>query len=61
MYTPVWTQLLKDAKAGGATPVDGLEMFVGQALEQFRHFTGGQEPPAALMEQTVVEAMGVKR
>lgn len=61
VYTPVWTQLLKDAKAGGATPVDGLEMFVGQALEQFRHFTAGQEPPAALMEQTVVEAMGVKR
>ncbi|GFR49320.1 hypothetical protein Agub_g11346, partial [Astrephomene gubernaculifera] len=40
VYTPLHTRLLRDAAAGGATPVDGLQMFVGQALEQFRLFTG---------------------
>ncbi len=57
MYNPLWTRLLRDARDGGATPVDGLQMFVGQALEQFRFFTG-QEPPAHLMEQTVLDSMG---
>ncbi|PNW80154.1 hypothetical protein CHLRE_08g380201v5 [Chlamydomonas reinhardtii] len=61
VYNPLWTRLLLDAKAGGATPVDGLQMFVGQALEQFRLFTGGSEPPAELMERTVEESMGVKK
>ncbi|GIL79626.1 hypothetical protein Vretifemale_8933 [Volvox reticuliferus] len=58
VYNPLWTRLLLDARAGGATPVDGLQMFVGQALEQFRLFTGGAEPPAELMEQTVLDSMG---
>ncbi|KAG2452420.1 hypothetical protein HYH02_002663 [Chlamydomonas schloesseri] len=61
VYNPLWTRLLLDARAGGAVPVDGLQMFVGQALEQFRHFTGGVEPPAELMERTVEESMGVKK
>jgi shikimate 5-dehydrogenase len=52
VYNPLWTRLLLDAKERGAVPVDGLQMFVGQALEQFRLFTG-QEPPAQLMEDTV--------
>ncbi|KAG2426447.1 hypothetical protein HXX76_011678 [Chlamydomonas incerta] len=60
VYNPLWTRLLLDARAGGATPVDGLQMFVGQALEQFRLFTGA-EPPAELMERTVEESMGVKK
>ncbi|GLI68149.1 hypothetical protein VaNZ11_012486 [Volvox africanus] len=58
VYNPLWTRLLLDARAGGATPVDGLQMFVGQALEQFRLFTGGVEPPAELMERTVLDSMG---
>ncbi|KAG2496617.1 hypothetical protein HYH03_005438 [Edaphochlamys debaryana] len=60
VYNPLWTQLLLDAKAAGCTPVDGLQMFVGQALEQFRHFTG-QEPPADLMERTVLDSMQAKK
>ncbi|EFJ45882.1 hypothetical protein VOLCADRAFT_82062 [Volvox carteri f. nagariensis] len=59
VYNPLWTRLLQDARAGGAVPVDGLQMFVGQALEQFRLFTGGLEPPAALMEKTVMDNLGV--
>ncbi|GLC40828.1 hypothetical protein PLESTF_001042000 [Pleodorina starrii] len=58
VYNPLWTRLLRDARDGGATPVDGLQMFVGQALEQFRFFTDGSEPPAELMERTVLDSMG---
>jgi shikimate 5-dehydrogenase len=32
--------LLREAKAAGAVPVSGLEMFVGQAAAQFTLFTG---------------------
>jgi shikimate 5-dehydrogenase len=34
------TRLLREAKAAGAVPVSGLEMFVGQAAAQFTLFTG---------------------
>lgn len=42
VYTPMETQLLKNARAEGATPVSGVEMFVGQAADQFELFTGGE-------------------
>jgi shikimate 5-dehydrogenase len=29
-------------------------MFVGQAVEQFRLFTGGVEPPVAVMEAALL-------
>lgn len=40
VYTPKMTRLLKDAEASGAIVVSGLEMFIGQAYEQFERFTG---------------------
>lgn len=54
VYTPRRTQLLTDAAARGARVVEGLEMFLGQALVQFELFTGHQ-PPEQIMRQ-VVEA-----
>ena len=42
VYTPRWTKLLTDAKAAGCEVVDGLQMFVGQAVDQFSLFTGAQ-------------------
>eukprot|EP00197_Chlamydomonas_leiostraca_P004102 CAMPEP_0202872118 /NCGR_PEP_ID=MMETSP1391-20130828/20452_1 /ASSEMBLY_ACC=CAM_ASM_000867 /TAXON_ID=1034604 /ORGANISM="Chlamydomonas leiostraca, Strain SAG 11-49" /LENGTH=542 /DNA_ID=CAMNT_0049553083 /DNA_START=98 /DNA_END=1726 /DNA_ORIENTATION=+ len=60
VYTPVWTQLLLDAKAGGCQVVDGLQMFVGQAVLQFQHFTGKQAP-TELMQSTLVNALGLKK
>ena len=36
--------------------VSGLEMFVGQAAEQFRLFTGLQ-PPVDLMRQVVLDSL----
>ncbi|KGN62101.1 bifunctional 3-dehydroquinate dehydratase/shikimate dehydrogenase, chloroplastic [Cucumis sativus] len=44
VYTPVMTRLLKDAEASGAKIVTGLEMFVGQAYEQYERFTGMPAP-----------------
>ena len=41
VYTPRNTRLLKEAAEVGATVVSGVEMFVRQALGQFRLFTGG--------------------
>lgn len=57
VYTPLWTRLLLDAKAAGCTPVDGLQMFVGQAIDQFVMFTGGKPAPAQLMAKTVEDSM----
>lgn len=37
--------------------VDGLQMFVGQAADQFRLFTGGAEPPVQLMQKTLADAI----
>ncbi|GJQ20502.1 MAG: shikimate dehydrogenase (NADP(+)) [Bacteroidia bacterium] len=40
IYTPAETALLKAAKEAGATAVGGLEMFLQQAAESFRLWTG---------------------
>ena len=40
VYTPLETRLLKEAREVGSTIVSGLEMFIGQAAEQFELFTG---------------------
>lgn len=37
--------------------VDGLQMFVGQAVRQFELFTG-QPAPAELMQAILVKALG---
>ncbi|XP_043720623.1 bifunctional 3-dehydroquinate dehydratase/shikimate dehydrogenase, chloroplastic-like [Telopea speciosissima] len=39
VYTPKMTRLLREAKESGATIVSGLEMFIGQAYEQYERFT----------------------
>ncbi|MGC4066566.1 MAG: shikimate dehydrogenase [Polyangiaceae bacterium] len=44
VYTPRKTRLLRDAETVGARTVCGLEMFLGQALVQFRLFTGCEPP-----------------
>lgn len=54
VYTPRDTRLLRDAVAAGCLIADGVAMFVGQAVEQFKLFTGSQQPPVQLMEDVVV-------
>ena len=50
----IW--LRQEAKAACCVTVSGLEMFVGQAAEQFRLFTGLQ-PPVDLMRQVVLDSL----
>ena len=40
VYTPKITRLLRESEESGAIIVTGLEMFIGQAFEQFERFTG---------------------
>ena len=56
VYTPVDTKLLKDAEEMGCLTVDGLQMFVGQAADQFHHFTG-IAAPVSLMTETLANAL----
>ncbi|MEO6725142.1 MAG: shikimate dehydrogenase [Blastocatellia bacterium] len=52
IYTPEETLLLRDAKATGCQTLGGLAMLVGQAVEQFRLWTG-LEPPIGVMWQAL--------
>jgi len=40
VYNPFQTRLLREARQAGARTVDGVSMFVNQAAEQFKLFTG---------------------
>ncbi|KAA8527502.1 hypothetical protein F0562_034783 [Nyssa sinensis] len=44
VYTPKITRLLREAEEAGAKIVTGMEMFIGQAYEQFERFTGLPAP-----------------
>ncbi|KAJ8767531.1 hypothetical protein K2173_017600 [Erythroxylum novogranatense] len=44
VYTPKITRLLREAEESGAAIVSGLEMFIGQAYEQFESFTNLPAP-----------------
>ncbi len=54
VYNPLETQLLAEAKARGCQTIDGLAMFVGQAMAQFKLFTGC-EGNAELMRSIVCD------
>jgi len=54
VYNPVQTLLLKQAKQKRLKTIDGLSMFINQALAQFRLFTG-QTANADLMRRTVCQ------
>jgi shikimate 5-dehydrogenase len=50
VYNPANTKLLCAAAAAGCATIGGLEMLVGQAIEQFEWWTG-VEAPADVMRQ----------
>lgn len=52
VYNPSETLLLKQAKQAGAKTVAGTEMFINQAIEQFKHFTN-QEPDKETMAKQI--------
>lgn len=44
VYNPLHTQLLKDAQAAGCRTIQGIEMFLHQAIGQFELWTGQPAP-----------------
>jgi len=57
VYTPLETRLLADARARGLKVISGVEMFINQAVLQFRHFTG-VDAPVEVMRRVVMERLG---
>lgn len=57
VYTPRRTRLLRDAAERGCRTVEGLEMFLGQALVQFQLWTG-QPAPKEVMRAVIEERLG---
>jgi 3-dehydroquinate dehydratase/shikimate dehydrogenase len=51
VYNPLETKLLKEAAEKGAVTISGVEMFIRQALLQYKHFTGND--PAGEVERTM--------
>lgn len=58
VYNPLETRMLRDAKEAGCVTVSGLEMFVRQAAEQFRHWFPDVEVPVERMREVVLEKLG---
>lgn len=56
VYTPIETLLLREAAAAGCKTVSGLEMFVGQAAQQYELFNSSQAP-VELLRQAVLQSM----
>lgn len=54
VYNPRRTRLLRDAAAAGCRVVEGMEMFLGQAMVQFELWTG--KPAPAEIMRAVIEA-----
>ncbi|XP_042512950.1 bifunctional 3-dehydroquinate dehydratase/shikimate dehydrogenase, chloroplastic-like isoform X2 [Macadamia integrifolia] len=50
VYTPKMTRLLREAEESGAIIVSGLEMFIGQAYEQYERFTNLPAPKELFRE-----------
>jgi shikimate dehydrogenase len=56
VYTPLETKLLADARSRGLKAISGVEMFINQAVLQFRHFTG-VDAPVEIMRRVVMERL----
>lgn len=56
VYNPKMTRLIREAKAAGCTIIRGYKMFLLQAAEQFKLFTG-HEAPLHNMEKVLLKAL----
>ena len=57
VYTPPHTRFLQDAQAAGAAIVNGAEMFIRQAMAQYRIYID-KEPDEPTMRKTVFDRLG---
>ena len=60
VYNPLETRLLRQARQAGARTIDGLGMLVWQGVLAFELWTG-QTPPADLMREAALDALGIRR
>ncbi len=56
VYNPSETRFLREARNAGCETLGGLPMFVAQAAEQFRLWTG-REAPVEVMQSAAMEAL----
>jgi len=56
VYSPLETRLLTDAKAAGATTIDGAWMLLFQGVEAFEQWTG-REAPVDVMDHALRDAL----
>ncbi|MHC4441842.1 MAG: shikimate dehydrogenase [Planctomycetota bacterium] len=56
VYNPIETHLLHEARRQGCKTVDGVSMFVNQAVAQFERWTG-QKAPVEIMRQVVIDRL----
>ena len=60
VYNPRQTLLLKQAADRSCRVVNGVDMFVGQAALQFKHFTQ-QDAPVEVMADEMKRAIGAAK
>jgi shikimate dehydrogenase len=56
VYRPLETRLLREARARGAAPIDGLQMLIHQGTAQFELWTG-RPAPLETMSRAAYEAL----
>jgi shikimate dehydrogenase len=56
VYNPPVTRLLRDAERMGCRAINGLEMLVAQAQEQF-HWWTGRRPPGGVMREAALRRL----
>jgi shikimate dehydrogenase len=56
VYNPLETKMLRQARAKGLTVIQGVEMFINQAILQFERFAGA-DAPEELMRKVVMEKL----
>jgi len=56
VYNPLQTRMLTEAKAKGLKVIQGVEMFINQAVLQFERFTGAKAP-VEVMRRVVLESL----
>ena len=60
VYNPLKTRFLQEAETAGAKTVSGAEMFIRQAIAQYRHFVG-TDPDEKLIRKVVLSCLQEKK